>query len=262
MAGPVPQLKAEDRIDPARAEALLAALGRPQPVESGTALPPFAHLAYFWEAAPPSALGQDGHAATGGLIPDFGLPKRMWAGGRLTLHAPFLAGVKADRTTRVVATQRKTGRTGDLAFVTLRHDIRQRGVPVLSEERDIVYRAAGAGLPDPQRAPIDHDTALPVMFDAVTLFRYSALTFNAHRIHYDTDFARGEGYDGVIVHGPLLAQSLALFAAERLGGLRKITYRARAPLYAMEPARLCLKGRSLWVRGPENRLCMTAEVER
>ncbi|NNK68294.1 MAG: acyl dehydratase [Rhodobacteraceae bacterium] len=251
-----------DRIDPARAAALHAVLGRDgAPPASGDPLPAFWHQVYFWQAAAPGALGADGHPATGGLIPDLDLPKRMWAGGRLTFHAPFLCGVRAERTTRVVSVTEKTGRTGPLGFVTLRHDVRQRGTLVISEEQDLVYRAQDAPAGAPTIAPRDAEEEVPVSFDTVALFRYSALTFNGHRIHYDADFARAsEGYPGPVVHGPLLAQQLMQLAEARQGQLARFAFRATAPLFAGEEARLCRRGADYWVRGPEGRLCMTAEA--
>jgi len=147
-------------IDPARAAALYAALGldRPSPAV-GDALIPFAHHVYFWDARPPSALGRDGHPAQGaGPIPDMGLPRRMWAGGRLVFHGAFRAGVRAEKHTTLAAVTRKTGRSGPLAFATLRHDIRQRGALVVSEWQDVVYRAdpaPGEVPPEPPVAPRD-----------------------------------------------------------------------------------------------------------
>ncbi|MEZ5715828.1 MAG: MaoC family dehydratase N-terminal domain-containing protein [Paracoccaceae bacterium] len=254
-----------DPLDPARANALLAALGRPADIAPGTPLPPFFHQLYFWEARPPSELGRDGHPRTGtGLIPDMGLPRRMWAGGRLGFHAPLRAGHPAQKTSTVASASRKQGRTGPLAFVTLRHDIAQAGTLCLTEEQDLVYRedpAPGAPTPTPPMAPTDEDTAREARFDSTLLFRYSALTFNGHRIHYDLDYARDvEGYGGLVTHGPLLAQLLMLMAAEQLGPLKTFAFRATAPLMHFEPATLCRKGTALWVRAPDGRQCMTAQA--
>ncbi len=251
-------------IDPARAAALYAALGldRPAP-QVGDALIPFAHQVYFWDARPPAALGRDGHPAKGtGPIPDIGLPRRMWAGGRLVFHAAFRAGVRAEKRTTLAAVTRKTGRSGPLAFVTLRHDIRQRGGVVVTEWQDIVYRAdpsPGEAAPEPPQAGKDETSRNRVDFDPVLLFRYSALTFNGHRIHYDQPYAREvEGYAGLVVHGPLLAQLLMLKAEAEIGPLREFAFRATAPLVHTEAADLCRKGGDLWVRGSDGRLCMTA----
>jgi len=245
----------QDMMDPARADALLVALGR-DPL-GGDALPPFFHHLYFWEPQPPAQLGRDGHPRVGRLIPDMGLPRRMWAGGRLTFHAPLRVGVKAERRTRVDSTAHKVGCSGPLGFVTLRHEIWQEGVLCVTEFQDLVYRTeAGGARPQPPEAP-EAGHLREVTFDTTLLFRYSALTFNGHRIHYDEDYARGvEGYDGLVVHGPLLAQLLMLEA----GPLHTFSFRATAPLMHHEAAVLCRDGARMWVRGPEGRLCMTAEL--
>ena len=253
-----------DRMDPARAAALhsVLALDGPPP-SSGDPLPPFFHQIYFWDVLPPQDLGYDGHPRTGGgLIPDLGLPRRMWAGGRITFHQPLRAGVMAEKSTILAGYTRKTGRSGQLGLVTLRHVIRQKGTPVLTEEQDLIYREAPRpedALPAPIPAPEGEEIAAPLAFDTPLLFRYSALTMNGHRIHYDLDHAKSEGYPGLVVHGPLLAQWLILVAAARTP-LRTFSFRARAPLFHFEEAELCASGRKLWIRGPGNRLCMEAEA--
>ena len=264
MEGEGPRsLSVADRMDPARAAALHAVLGLDGPAPgAGDPLPPFFHHSYFWDVRPPQDLGPDGHVRTGGLIPDLGLPRRMWAGGRLAFHQPLRAGVLAERTTHLAGYTRKTGRSGQLGIVTLRHVIRQKGAAVLTEEQDLIYRAAaqpGDPQPDPPRATGTPEISAPLGFDTTLLFRYSALTMNGHRIHYDIDHARSEGYPGLVVHGPLLAQWLMLVAAAR-GPLRSFAFRATAPLFHFETAELCAAGPRLWVRGPEDRLCMEAEA--
>ncbi|MEP5728888.1 MAG: MaoC family dehydratase N-terminal domain-containing protein [Sulfitobacter sp.] len=251
-----------DVIDPARANALLVALGQRADVKVADALPPFFHQLYFWSPLPPVNLGRDGHPQVGGLIPDMGLPRRMWAGGRLRLHTPLRAGVPATRHSVCESAQRKQGRSGALAFVTLRHEVVQDGVLCLEEWQDLVYRedptSVLTALPSPQ-APENEEHRDERRFSSTLLFRYSALTFNGHRIHYDLDYARDiEGYDGLVVHGPLLAQHLMLFAQSHLGPLTTFSFRATAPLMHHETATLCLRGRDLWVRGPDGRLCMQA----
>lgn len=251
-----------DLMDPARAIALHATLGAPPP---GETLPPFGHHIYFWAPEPKEALGRDGHPRVGrGLIPDLGLPQRMWAGGTLDLYAPIRLGVPAERVSRLENVDEKTGRTGRLGFVTLQHTISQRGVLCVTERQDLVYREPPdnrAKTPLP-RARDDERASKRVSFDTTMLFRYSALTLNGHRIHYDADYAREvERYGGLVVHGPLLAQMLILFAEERLGPIRRFSFRATAPLMVFEPAELCLAEQgAMWVRGPDNRLCMSAEV--
>jgi 3-methylfumaryl-CoA hydratase len=251
------QQETSDRMDPARAAALATVLGIDW--QEGDALPPFFHQAYFWQALPEAQLGRDGHPIRGGLIPDLGLPRRMWAGGRLVFHSALRAGVAAQRTSRVEAVTRKDGRSGPLAFVTLRHEISQRGAPCVSEWQDLVYRAdpaPGAAAPEPAWAPEGAEVEVPWRFSSTMLFRYSALTFNGHRIHYDLDYCREvEGYPGLVVHGPLLAQLMMLMAP---APLRQFRFRATAPLYHFETARLCQSGRQFWAVGPDGRLCMEA----
>jgi len=256
-----------DAVDPARAQAMFAALGMDRGVPAvGDALPPFFHQLYFWDARPPTALGRDGHprVGTGGIIPDMGLPRRMWAGGRLEFHAPFRAGIQAVRTTTVENTVRKQGKSGPLAFVTLRHDICQGTTPVVSEYQDLVYREdpdSAAPPPATRPAPEGEETCDLRGFDATLLFRYSALTFNGHRIHYDLDYCRNvEGYSGLVVHGPLLAQLLMLKGEAEIGALASFSFKATAPLVHSERAAFCRKGHSLWVRGPDGRLCMEAQA--
>ena len=250
----------KDRIDPARADALLATLGLSTGVTVGQALPPLAHFAFFWNTAGEDDLGADGHERLGGLIPDLGLPVRMWAGGRFTFHTPFLAGVSAEKVTTLQNVSRKEGKSGKLAFVTLRHDIRQRNALVLSEEQDIVYRETGGLAATPPVETMDVDERRALKLDEVTLFRYSAVTFNGHRIHYDQAYCLEEGYPGLVVHGPLLATRLAGFAADTLGGLRKFSFRATAPLFLSDVAWLCRAGARYWVEGSGRRLCMVAEA--
>lgn len=254
-----------DRMDPARAAALhetLALDGRPP--GPGDPLPPFFHQIYFWDVRPPQDLGEDGHPRTGGLIPDLGLPRRMWAGGRLTFHQPLRAGILAEKTTILAGYTRKSGRSGHLGLVTLRHVIRQKGAPVVTEEQDLIYREAareGDSLPTPPEAPGGEDVSATLTFDSTLLFRYSALTMNGHRIHYDAAHARSEGYPDLVVHGPLLAQWLTLVAEGRLGRLRHFRFRATAPLFRGEEAEVCAAGNRVWVRGPGNRLCMEADAD-
>lgn len=255
---------ARDILDPARAEALTALLGAPRAFAPGDPLPPFFHQVYFWKTTPPEALAEDGHVRLGAdLIPDLGLPRRMWAGGRLAFHAPLLAGEAAEKLSVVESVDEKEGRSGRLAFVTIRHDVSQGGVAKLTEWQEIVYledRGKDAPKPLVKRAP-DDETPETWRFGEADLFRYSALTYNAHRIHYDAAYARHEGYDGLLVHGPLLAQLLMLRAARDLGPLSTFRYRATAPAIVGEAIAVCRYGPTLWVRGADGRLCMDAVAE-
>lgn len=254
-----------DMLDPARAAALQVALGQIGDIGVGDPLPAFFHQLYFWTPQVPSELGRDGHPKVGGLIPDMGLPRRMWAGGRLQFYADLRAGEVAQKTTHCESHTRKEGRTGPLGFVTLRHEITQNGQLRVTEWQDLVYRKdplAGAPKPVPPVARIDEASAEDVSFNQTLLFRYSALTFNGHRIHYDLDYARDvEGYAGLVVHGPLLAHLLMRKAVRERGPLKAFSFRATAPLMHFETATLCHEGSDLWVRGPDGRQCMAASVE-
>ncbi len=259
------ELRIIDVMDVARANALLAALGGAADLRERSHLPPFFHHLYFWDPQPPSALGRDGHAKVGGIIPDLGLPRRMWAGGRLTFERPLLSGRPAEKTTVCENAQVKAGRSGRLGFVTLRHEISQNGSLCLTEWQDLVYRSGpdpAAPKPSAPDAPKDADTIEEFNFDATLLFRYSALTYNGHRIHYDLPYARNvEGYSGLVVHGPLLAQLLMFKAEAELGPLARFHFRATSPLLDFEKATLCRADNKLWVRGPGGRQCMEAEAQ-
>lgn len=263
-----PEERQSDTMDPARAAAFEVALGRDPSIIQGSALPPFFHQLYFWSPQPPERLGRDGHprvGAAGGLIPDLGLPRRMWAGGQLRFECPLRAGIEAEKRSVLERAEHKVGRTGPLAFVTLRHEIWQEGAHCLTEWQDLVYRED----PDPKApqpvapmAPENETDAREESFSSTLLFRYSALTFNGHRIHYDLDYARDvEGYEGLVVHGPLLAQHLMLLAQDTIGPLARFSFRASSPLMHFEKATFCRKGNDLWVRGPDGRQCMRATVE-
>ncbi len=251
-------------LDPARAAALHAALDRPgDPPRPGDPLPAFWHQAYFWDPRRPAALGRDGHPRVGGgIIPDLGLPQRMWAGGHLTFHAKLRIGTPATRRTTLEDVTEKAGHSGRLGFVALRHDISQDGTLCVTERQDLVYRdpPGTRRRASPPPAPTAPHRTLDVAFDSTLLFRYSALTFNGHRIHYDADYARDvEGYPGLVVHGPLLAQLLIHLAEDTRGPLAAFAFRGTSPLTAEELATLCLaENGAMWVRAGDGRMCMDA----
>jgi len=200
MTQTAPEIQLHDQIDPARLAALNTVLGL-----DGARAHPFAHQAFFWDAQPADNLGRDGHPRVGSLIPDLGLPRRMWAGGRLAFHTALVPGVAAHKVTVLERAERKTGRSGTLGVVSLRHEIRQSGVLVVTDWQDLIYREAASGPHVSNRvaAPTDEVLCEARAFTTTELFRYSALTFNGHRIHYDRDYARDvEGYPGLVVHGP------------------------------------------------------------
>src|SRR4051794_37405441 len=185
--------------------ALAATLDRaPERPPPGTKLPALWHWLYFLPLHRQSEIGPDGHAKRGGFLPPVPLPRRMWAGGRLKFDAPLPIGVNATRTSRILSVAAKQGRSGNLAFVTVQHQIAHGATVAVTEEHDIVYRdmpAKGAEAAAPKMAPVDATWSRIVTPDPVLLFRYSALTFNGHRIHYDRSYVTSvEGYPGLIVH--------------------------------------------------------------
>ena len=250
-----------DTLDPARAQALQATIGLAPTLQSGDPLPSFAHHIYFWDPQTPDALGPDGHPATGGFIPDLGLPRRMWAAGRIVQHQPLKAGIKAEKVSTVEGVTRKDGRSGPLAFVRVRHDIKQRHALAVTEWQELVYRPADAPAAEPQQAPKVAAHAEALSFTSTQLFRYSALTFNGHRIHYDADYARDiEGYAGLVVHGPLLAHLMMQMATTLHGGFRDFSYRGASPLILGETATLCANDKHFWIKAGDGRLCSSGQM--
>lgn len=220
--------------------ALAATLDRrdPQPA-SGEAIPPGWHWLYFLETAPASELGADGHARRGGFLPPVALPRRMWAGGRIEFRRALKVGEALTRDSEVIAVEPKQGKSGNLVFVTVRHTVCGAGEVAVIEEHDIVYRdAAKPGEPPPQgkAAPQHAAWRREVVAGPVMLFRFSALIFNAHRIHYDLDYCRQEErYPGLIVHGPL--QTILLLDLCRRNDerpVKRLEYRALHPLFHTE----------------------------
>ncbi|MHA7777739.1 HTD2 family dehydratase [Roseibium sp. M-1] len=201
----------------------------------GDIAPLLIHFCLAQPAAPTAGLGQDGHAARGGFLPPVPLPRRMWAGGEFTFHGDIHIGDEVTRVSRVEDVVLKQGRTGPLCFVTVIHDVTANGEPVLTERQDIVYREAQGKVvvkaePEPAETGAHSRRITPT---APYLFRYSALTFNGHRIHYDKDYARDvEGYPGLIVHGPLQATLLCQFAADLRGSNPKLfRFRSLATIF-------------------------------
>jgi 3-methylfumaryl-CoA hydratase len=224
-----------DRLDPARSRVLRAALGEAGPLPTGGRLPALHHWLYFWDARTPDATGPDGHPKRGGFLPNIALPRRMWAGGRLRFLAPLNFGDPVHRVSAIRSIETKTGRSGALVFVKIAHQILGPQGLAIEEEQDLVYRDAGpsggtasAPAPAADQAPDTLDSIDP---DPVLLFRYSALTMNSHRIHYDQPYATGEeGYPALVVHGPLQATLLARLAARELGtDLSQFEFRGIAP---------------------------------
>ena len=240
----------------------------------GDALPALWHWLYFLPQHRQSEIGPDGHARRGGFLPPVPLPRRMWAGGRLHWQAvnPLRVGDALRRVSSIESVTLKRGRSGDLLFVLVRHAIFNDTGLCLTEEHDIVYRAAaqaGEAAPAPiaadQRAPWQRE----VLADAVLLFRYSALTFNSHRIHYDRSYAtQEEGYPGLVVHGPLIATLLLDLVRRHLPGatIEQFSFKALRPTFDQHPLRLhgqpAPNGRSLrvWASDHEGWLIMQGDV--
>ena len=241
----------------------------------GTALPPLWHWLYFLPQHRQSEIGPDGHPRRGGFLPPVPMPRRMWAGGRLQwMQAnPLSVGDAARRISRIESVTHKVGRTGDLLFVQVAHEVHNASGLALVEAQDIVYRAAvQAG--DPVSAPVAAEQGAAwqreVTPDDVLLFRYSALTFNGHRIHYDRKYAAEvEGYPGLIVHGPLIATLLVDLLRRHLPGafIKSFNFKAVQPTFDLHPFRL--NGRpsadgkavQLWAEDHEGWLTMQATAE-
>lgn len=260
-----------DQFGATPAAALNATLDHP-PIEwqTGMPLPPLWHWLYFLPLHRHSELGPDGHARRGGFLPPVPLPRRMWAGSQFEFRAPLRVGDRAERTSTIADVTVKQGRSGQLVFVKVRHEIRVNGAaePALVEFHDIVYREAkqpGDVEPPPQPAPQEAAWQRDIVPDDVLLFRYSALTFNGHRIHYDRRYVTEvEGYPGLIVHGPLIATLLMDLLRRQLPDADVAGFRFKAvrPTFDLHPFRV--NGRregdtvQLWAKDHEGWLTMDA----
>lgn len=249
---------AEDVLTPGLLHRFHATLGNWLVKDDG-----HAPLGLHWCLSPPAVpggdLGPDGHPARGGFLPPVPYPNRMWAGGAVTFHAPLSVGDVVRRRSRISAITPRQGRSGPLVFVSVDHDFRVKNQRRISERQDIVYRPAGPPppAPSPGAAAKDAFVANPVM-----LFRYSAMTFNGHRIHYDHPYVTGtEGYAGLVVHGPLQATLLFHAAARALGTTAlHITYRGLSPLIAGQPAQIRRRDGRLWLEKPDGQASFEAHA--
>ena len=263
------EVVAEDTISPLTARAMAAALDRDVSYRVGDPLPPAWHWLYFHEVVPASRLGADGHPKRGGFIPPVPLPRRMWAGGRLIFARPLRIGERAIKRSTIKSVTEKQGRSGQLCFVVAEHQILVDKELCLSEEQDLVYREAPTpgSQPDPKPAPAEADWSETVTPDPVFLFRYSAVTFNGHRIHYDVDYCRDvEGYPGLVVHGPLIATLLLDLVYRRCPNnpITGFDFRAASPLFdttsfSIHGLRDGNQGQA-WATNAEGGLAMTAQV--
>jgi len=256
-------------LDPAQANRMAVTLNRPPTMHAGDALPPAWHWLYFHDLVQTSDLGTDGHPALGLTMPPLPFDRRMWAGGSLAFEGRLRLGEHVTRTTTITAITMKRGRTGPLCFVDIEHRFTMNDEPTLLETQSIVYREP----PTAADAVPAHTTAVDPQFteswtaDNTTLFRYSALTFNSHRIHYDSRYATSvEGYPDLVVQGPLLATLLMDAAARHGGPLASFDYRARSPVFSSEPFTVNGAqdgvGLRLWATAGDGRLAMegTARV--
>ena len=239
-------------------------------LQNGAALPPLWNWFYFLPRAAQSMLDGDGHPQRGGFLPPIPFPRRMFAGSRLQFHQPLRLGAVAEREGVIRDVVLKSGKSGSLAFVTVGYTYRQHGVVCIEEEQDIVYREPGAPVPAP--VPMAWP-ALPdgiwsrvVVPDARLLFRFSALTFNAHRIHYDRPYAeRDEGYPGLVVHGPLTAMLLLrLVQTHTARTVTAFTFRGQSPLFDLAPFRLIARPGAdsvdLEAQAPDGRVALSAQA--
>ncbi len=264
----------EDVISASALDRLSATLDRDDPPHrDGDLAPPLAHWLHFLPQEPQSELGPDGHAGRGGFLPPVhDLPRRMWAGSRLSFPGDLRVGMRVEKRSTITAVEPKEGAAGKLVFVTVRHEIAEPGGPALAtDEHDIVYRGLGgpaAKLAAP--APAEAAWSRTLTPDTVLLFRYSALTFNGHRIHYDRTYVTGvEGYPGLVVHGPLMATLLVDLArrARPEARIAGFSFRALSPTFDGVP--LTVRGMpsedgktaDLWVANHRGGLAMKAKVE-
>jgi 3-methylfumaryl-CoA hydratase len=236
-----------DTIGPTPVAALAATLDHPTaPVPPGTPLSPLWHWLYFLPLHRASELGSDGHARRGGFLPPVPLPRRMWAGSQFEFRTSVRVGDVVERRSTIEDVTSKTGRSGPLVFVKVRHELRCNAAaePALLEWHDIVYREAkqpGAAEPPLQPAPRGAAWQREIVPDDVLLFRYSALTFNGHRIHYDRRYATEvEGYPGLVVHGPLVATLLLDLLRRQLPQSEVADFRFKAvrPTFDGQPLRI------------------------
>ena len=258
----------EDVVTAPPLVALAALLDRDDPPpREGDAAPPLAHWLYFLPAYRQSQAGPDGHAARGEFLPPVPLPRRMWAGSRLEFLKPLRVGRRIRSVSRITDVVPKQGRSGALVFVTVRHEVSDESGLALTDEHDIVYRGEAAGTAAITPAPAGAAWQREIHPDPLLLFRYSAVTFNGHRIHYDHPYAtRVEGYPGLVVHGPLVATLLVDLLRREAPGLTLRTYAFRAlrPLFDTANFFTCglpdepKRSARLWTRDAEGAMTMDA----
>ena len=257
-----------ERLHASAVAAMAATLDLDVAPRAGEALPPGWQWLFFNPTVRRGELGPDGHPQRGGFLPPVALPRRMWAGSRIRYLADAPVDAEATRRSKILKVEEKTGKRGSLCFVTVEHTTSCAGATCIVEEQDIVYREPPplGATPAPERHDGEAQWRSIVTPDTTLLFRYSALTFNGHRIHYDQAYARNEeGYPDLVVHGPLTATLLQHFAVEHGDGRRlaRFDFRGVTPLFVDRA--FTLEGResdgatlSVWARGPDGELAMSA----
>lgn len=232
----------QDIAAAAPVEALAATLDRDEPPpQAGDPIPLGWHWLYFLPKARQSEIGADGHPKRGGFLPPVTLPRRMFAGGRMTFHRPLLVGERIEREAEVASISEKEGRSGRLVFVTVRYRVSGERGPAVDEEQHLVYREAASAakiIPGTPADVAEGDWRRTIEPDPVLLFRFSALTFNGHRIHYDHPYVTEiEGYPGLVVHGPLIAVLLLELCRDFVADRRPsgFWFQARRPLFVTAP---------------------------
>lgn len=261
-----------ERLDGWPVRGLRALLDQPVTAEEGTAAPPLAQWLWFVPMVPQAEIDTDGHPRRGGFLPPVALPRRMWAGSDVTFHAPMRIGAVVTKTMRVADISLKEGSTGPLVFLRVENRYTDAGRPLLDETQILVYRdrpAPDAPAPKPRPAPEGAAWSRPVAATEALLFRYSAVTFNAHRIHYDADYTRTEeGYPGILLQGQLGATLMIEELLRRTGGARpaSFSFRGVQPIHAGETVhvegRESDTGWDLWLRDDAGSLRMSAQAAR
>jgi len=263
----------EDVVTARMLDHMSTALGREDPpARAGDPLPPGWQWMVCATAVGPKDTAPDGLNKSGGILPPIPLPRRMWAGGRMTIHQPLRVGETVRCQSTIKSAVQKVGRSGPIAFVTIAYDYSGPNGLAIADELDVAYRAAaqpGETPPPPTPAPMEAKWRRTVTPDPVLLFKYSALTFNPHRIHYDRPYTTEvEGYPGLLVHGPLIATLLLdLIRRNTDRELKTLSYRAMRPLYDTAPFELCGaptqdgRGCVVWALDPAGAVAQQIEAE-
>ena len=238
--------RCSDIITPAQANRLAATLDEPAPdYGEGDRLPPLWHWIFTVKPVSHSGLGKDGHPRRGDFLPPVTLPRRLFAGMKTDFLQPLIIGLEAERKSEVIDITKKSGASGDLLFVRICNSIRQQGNLCVVDEQEVVYRDKGAPVMLPEVKPFPEPAAdswtKELILNAEMLFRFSAVTFNSHRIHYDRIYAaQEEGYPALVVHAPLIAMLLLQLVRRNCDKkINRFEYRALAPLFDGQPVRLC-----------------------